>query len=73
MEKELLERLRSLAINVVEELYPNMERSRPSHFEGVVDILVREFSYYDSSDIESNEHVRDQMKIDLKELKKSLE
>ncbi|MGE8081624.1 hypothetical protein [Peribacillus loiseleuriae] len=72
MEKELLERLWPIATSVVEEVYPNMKRLRPSHFEGAVAILVREFNYYDPSAIGSNEHVRDMMKMDLSELKESL-
>lgn len=72
VEKELLERLWLIAISVVEEEYPNMKRLRPSHFEGVVAILVWAFDHYDPSAIGSNEHVRDMMKIDLSELKKSL-
>lgn len=36
VEKELLETLSPIAISVVEEVYPIMKKSRPSHFEGVV-------------------------------------
>jgi hypothetical protein len=72
VEKELLERLWPIAISVVEDEYPNMRNLRPEHFEGVASILVREFNHYDPSDIGSNEHVRDMMKMDLSELKQSL-
>ncbi|HHT7200692.1 hypothetical protein [Bacillus paranthracis] len=69
-EKELA-RLVALAREVVSTTYPEMNKTRPHHYQGIVMILVDELTSYDLNGM-SDEHIKGSMQIDLEEIKKSL-
>lgn len=72
MEQEEYNRVIKLAEAVVQEKYPDMLKWRPTHFHGVAYTLLLEIKAYDLTLI-SDEHIKELMRIDLDELKKSLE
>lgn len=69
-EKEAV-RLVELAREVVSTRYPEMNRTRPHHYQGIVMILVGELTSYDLDGM-SDERIKELMQIDLGEIKTSL-
>ncbi|MEK4701006.1 hypothetical protein MKX47_15720 [Solibacillus sp. FSL R7-0668] len=72
MEQEEYNRVIKLAEAVVQEKYPDMLKWQPTHFHGVAYTLLLEMEAYDLT-LVSDEHIKELMRIDLDELKKSLE
>ena len=72
MKPEEYNRVIKLAEAVVQEKYPDMLKWRPTHFQGVAYTLLLEMKAYDLTSI-SDKHIKELMRIDLHELKKSLQ
>lgn len=71
MEQEEYDRVIKLAEAIVQEKYPDMLKWRPTHFQGVAYTLLLEMEAYDLTSM-SDKHIKELMRIDLDELKKSL-
>lgn len=71
MEESEKLRLLNLGKAVVNEKYANLGKSKPTYLNGLAYTLALELTAYDISSM-SDEHIKDLMRIDLEELKKSL-
>lgn len=72
MQQEEYDRVIKIAEAVVQEKYPDMLKWRSTHFHGVAYTLLLEMKAYDLTLI-SDEYIKELIRIDLDELKKSLE